>query len=534
MQHQDDHSDEAQYRLIIANSGGSATSAVATLTVYSALHAVTVPTDSIVAYQPNGGSSPGGEAVRFAIDESTSKYLNFGAANTGFIVTPSKGRTFVTVIRLYAANDAIERDPANSIFEGSNDGGTTWTLISSNAVAMPDTRNGSGLALDPLTLSVVQIRFTNTNSYSIYRWYQTVLKTPGTGLMQIGEVELLGTVDNRGLPFVSMPPTNTVAYLGTATQFYVGASGNPAPTYQWMKGTTALQNGGNISGATSSTLTINNLTSSDAGSYYVVVRNTQASVNSSTVTLTVISPMTDVTQPGDEIVGFGDQSGTLYTTSTNAANAIDNLDVKWQNGGSGFSTAAGFPPFQGPVGLIVKPTAGLGVRTNTLVTGLRLYTADANIERDPADFTLEGSNDDTTFKPIASGAFNLPFGRNNVSSSIDPVAQDMQEVLFSNIGTYTSYRITFNHVRNDSTANSLQFGEIELLGVVAGPNPTLTYSRGADGKLTLTTSIPGTLQSTTALKGASTQWVNEGPITGTVVITPSATDLVKLYRIVVP
>src|SRR5690606_2505525 len=101
---------------------------------------------------------------------------------------PVMGRSIVTAIRLYTANDASGRDPANSILEGSNDG-NTWTLIASNNITLPDGRNNGGLGLDPLTQPMRQIRFVNTNGYSLYRWYTTRVK--GTdALMQIGEVEL--------------------------------------------------------------------------------------------------------------------------------------------------------------------------------------------------------------------------------------------------------------------------------------------------------------------------------------------------------
>ena len=77
---------------------------------------------------------------------------------------------------------------------------------------------------------------------------------------------------------------------------------------------------------------------------------------------------------------------------------------------------------------------------------MRIFTADANTERDPADYTLEGSLDGNTFNAIAAGALSLPLDRNpNDGTAIDPLAQAFQEVSFSNYKTYPIYRVTFNN-----------------------------------------------------------------------------------------
>jgi len=54
---------------------------------------------------------------------------------------------------------------------------------------------------------------------------------------------------------------------GLTASFTVAATGTPAPTYQWRK------NGTNLSGATSATLTLTNVSAADAGSYDVIATN---------------------------------------------------------------------------------------------------------------------------------------------------------------------------------------------------------------------------------------------------------------------
>jgi hypothetical protein len=527
--------DDAEYRLVATDSAGSANSGVAVLTVLSALTDVTVPTDAVVVYQPNGGSFPGGEAPPNAINDNTTKYLNRGnGANplnvpVGFTVTPSAGRTIVSALRFYTANDADVRDPANSILEGSKDGGATWTLISSNALTLPAGRNAANLGLDPLTQNIRQLRFNNTNNYSSYRWYTTRVKG-ATDLMQIGEIEFLGVVDTADpSPFFVTQPTSVVAFNGSSASFNAFASGTPAPSVRWLKGTNgvyvALSDGGSISGSQSGNLSINPVSFGDASDFVCVATNASGSVTSSVVKLTVISTLTDITTPGDPITDFGDQSLGLYAGNP-AANAIDNLNsTSHRNGGSGPNTSAGFPPFGGPVGFVVTPSVG-----STLVTGLRFYTAADQPELDPANYVLEGSNNGgTSYSPIATGSLTLPLARADNAQIFDPTVQPVQEVLFANNGVYSSYRLTINNVRGPvNDADSMQIGEVELLGVTAVAQPVLSVSISG-GQLTISSSINGTLQSATNLTGTII-WVNEGPINGSVNITPAPGTPQKYYR----
>jgi hypothetical protein len=167
----------------------------------------------------------------------------------------------------------------------------------------------------------------------------------------------------------------------------------------------------------------------------------------------------------------------------------------------------------------------------TLVVGLRIFTADANPERDPADYVLGGSLDGTTFHGIAAGALSLPLDRNAGGYLIDPLMMAEEEIFFVNHQAYPIYRLTFNHTRNDNSANSLQVAEVQFLGVDASVAvPAVTLAPGTTpGTITITSSLPAELYSTTDL--ASGEWVDEGPITGSVTVTPNPTAPQKYYRV---
>lgn len=77
-------------------------------------------------------------------------------------------------------------------------------------------------------------------------------------------------------------PTDKVACVGSSVSFSIAATGSSL-TYQWRKGTVNLVNGGNISGATSATLTINPVSLTDVASNYNVVVSGACAPNDTSV-----------------------------------------------------------------------------------------------------------------------------------------------------------------------------------------------------------------------------------------------------------
>lgn len=140
---------------------------------------------------------------------ASSKYLNFGKTNTGFIVTPTQtDKTVVTGVQFTSANDAPERDPMTWALFGTDDTVTSaanswgdaenWTLIATGDTGL--TTNRSELA--PLAA------FANTDAYSSYRVVFTSLRDAGgANSMQVAEVQLFGSV---------VPEPATLALLAIA------------------------------------------------------------------------------------------------------------------------------------------------------------------------------------------------------------------------------------------------------------------------------------------------------------------------------
>jgi hypothetical protein len=94
-------------------------------------------------------------------------------------------------------------------------------------------------------------------------------------------------------PAIQTQPQSQTVTAGSNVQFSVTASGRPAVNYQWSFNGTA------ISGATSSSYSLSNAQSANAGVYTIAVSNVMGSKtsNAATLTVNVATPTTSV--PGD-------------------------------------------------------------------------------------------------------------------------------------------------------------------------------------------------------------------------------------------
>jgi sugar lactone lactonase YvrE len=84
-------------------------------------------------------------------------------------------------------------------------------------------------------------------------------------------------------PALTSQPISQTLSLGSTVVFSVAAVGSPLPSYQWSL------DGAPIVGATSSSLTINDATFANAGSYTCTITNPSGSVTSNAATLTLVT-----------------------------------------------------------------------------------------------------------------------------------------------------------------------------------------------------------------------------------------------------
>ncbi len=134
-------------------------------------------------------------------------------------------------------------------------------------------------------------------------------------------------------PAITTQPASQTVTAGASATFRVVASGTAPLSYQWRR------NGTNIAGATSATFVLSAVTTAEAGTYTVVVRNAAGSVTSAGATLTVtavaVAPRI-TTQPVSHTVVAG-----ANVTFSVVATGTTPLRYQWRKNGAAISGATG-------------------------------------------------------------------------------------------------------------------------------------------------------------------------------------------------
>lgn len=247
----------------------------------------------------------------------SASYLTAGPFNlTGVIDTRLQFQKWLNVSPWPAVKDTVEvsRD------------GTTWTTLWSNDFSETSAKTWTKVQSD--------ISKVADNQPAVYiRWGHQI--TSNVGVLacsgwNIDDVDILGVPGATAPSIVSQPQSQT-AEVGSTVVFSVGATGSPAPTFQWSF------NGAPIAGATSSSYTLTNLQIINAGAYAVTVSNRLGSVTSSVATLsgTALPPMI-IAPPTNLLVTAGENA-----TFTVAATGTPPLIYQWRRNGFPITGATG-------------------------------------------------------------------------------------------------------------------------------------------------------------------------------------------------
>ena len=278
---------------------------------------------SVTAISTNSGSMAGGTSVVITGTSLTAvSTVNFGTVSApSFTVNSDTQITAVAPAGAQAVVDIVVRSPggysstssadqfsyyATPIIAWSNPADIIYpTPLSSTQLTANATYNGaavagvytytpaSGTLLNPGT-QTLNVVFTpnNTTAYASANAFVTL------------------NVDNA--PTITTQPQSISAMAGTTANISVVATGFPPPSYQWYF------NGAPIAGATSATLTTNNVQAANAGNYTVFVSNNINSALSSVATLTVTYPASApvfTVSPTTTALTIG-TSATLTATAT--------------------------------------------------------------------------------------------------------------------------------------------------------------------------------------------------------------------------
>ncbi len=435
--------DAGTYTVVATNSAGSATSNGASLTVSAATTAPSITT------QPNSQSATPGGSVTFTAAASGNPAPTYQWRKDG---NPIGGATNATLtLNNVQAGDAGTYTvvATNSVGSATSNGAT---LTVSAATAAPSfTTQPSSQSTTPGS-SVTFTAAANGNPAPTYQWRKdgnaiggatnssltlNNVQTGDAGTYTVVATNSVGSATSNGAtltvsaapaaPAFTTQPQGQSATTGATVTFTVAASGNPAPTFQWLFGGTP------ISGATSATLTLTNVQLSAAGSYSATATNSQGSATSNSAALTVTGAIT-----------VGASRSQIATTGHNAAitaAAGAGSNLQWQvstNGGTTWSSLSEGGFYRGVRSRtleIIGATAAMNgyqyryinadnTATTTEVTTLNVATAFFPM---PASIVVDGSGNlyvsdasaNTIQKATSAGVVSLLAGTSGQAGTTD-------------------------------------------------------------------------------------------------------------------
>jgi alpha-tubulin suppressor-like RCC1 family protein len=170
-------------------------------------------------------------------------------------------------------------------------------------------------------------------------------------------------------PAITVQPVSQTVLAGSNVTFAVTATGAAPLSYQWYFGSTALADGGRISGSATNLLTISNLLGSDAGNYSVLVTNLVGSATSTGAVLTVLSPPVIQTQPVGRSVVLGQAASFSAVASgvTSYQWQLNNVDIPGATNSTYAISAAGTNDF-GVYHLVASNSLGIAVSADAVLT----------------------------------------------------------------------------------------------------------------------------------------------------------------------
>ncbi len=288
--------DAGQYSVVVTNDGGSVTSRTAVLTV----EAAQIP---VIQLQPAGATVEVGAAFSFDVYASSNAPITYqwykgnasipGAIYSSFYISEARladAGDYTAV--LSTAAGTVTTHPATLVVIPTKPPEIVLSPASASVVV------GTGFGLGGAVVSATPVTYQWTKDGvpipgAIYQDYSVASAMSGSaGVYRFIATNGGGSVtsDPATITVVPLPPPeppplfNQSVDLGHATSFG-GYYGGPGPvTYQWY------HNGQAVVGATDASYYIGSAEASDAGEYFIVVRNASGAATSNTIVLTVRNP----------------------------------------------------------------------------------------------------------------------------------------------------------------------------------------------------------------------------------------------------
>ncbi|MGB7219150.1 MAG: immunoglobulin domain-containing protein [Vicinamibacterales bacterium] len=392
-----------QYRAVATNSGGSATSLAATLTVNVAPAITTQPVSQTVA----AGSNTAFTVAASGTPTPTYQWqISTNAGTTWTNLTNTATYSGVTTVSLTVASVTVSLTGAQYRAVATSSAGTatstaaTLTVNAAPAITtQPTSQTVTAGANTSFTVAASGspaptyqwqlstdggASWTNLTNAAPYSGVTTATLTVTSATAGLTGAQYRAVATNSGgtatsnaatltvnvAPAITTQPTSQTVAAGSNTSFTVAASGTPTPTYQWQISTnggtswTNLTNTATYSGVTTTTLTVTNVTAGLSGAQYrAVATNSAGTATSTAATLTVNTAPAITTQPTNQTVAAG--SNTSFTV---AASGSPTPTYQWQvstDSGASWTNLTNAAPYSGVTTITLTVTSVTGSLTGT-------------------------------------------------------------------------------------------------------------------------------------------------------------------------
>jgi uncharacterized repeat protein (TIGR01451 family) len=499
-------SQAGNYLVVASNAAGSATSAVAQLTVLIPPQITTQPTNQTVVSGANlsfavnaSGTAPLAYQWWFNSTNAIGNNTNVLALNTvsptqaggyNVVITNAAGAVTSAVATLtVGVPPAVTNSPASlvvtqgqsaSFSVGTSGDAPLNYLWRFNAAPI------AGATTSGYLLAAANI--TNAGNYDV-----VVTNVYGAVTSAVAQLTVLVP------PSINSQPTNLTVAAGSDAVFQVNASGTAPLTYQWWFNST------NVVGADTNVLLISAAQMPQSGDYFVVITNSAGAVTSSVAQLSIGVPAGIAQQPASLTVTQG-QSASFGVVGS----GTDPLSYQWRfNGaplaggvGTNYLIASAGSANAGSYDVVVSNTYGSMTSSVSQLTVLIL----PSISTQPTNQTvvLGGA---VAFQVVAAGTGPLNYqwwfnSTNNVGGNTNMLG--LTNVQTAQAGAYTVV-VTNAAGAVTSSVASLTVGIPP--GILADP-AVLTVVQGQDAAFSVTAAGDAPLQY---------QWrFNTGPLFGAI------------------
>jgi hypothetical protein len=285
--------DAGIYSVIITNLSGAVTSSAATLTVID---------PPLITSQPVNVTNVAGSTVTFSVGVNSAAPVSYQWFKGG-IAIPNSSNASLTLTSISAT------DSGNYTVTVTNIAGTAISSAATLTVIAPPVITSQPASVTNIAGTTVILSVgVNSAAPVFYQWFKSGAALSGAnnasltvtnfsatyaGIYTVTVTNVAGTVTSSAAtltlltaPVITKQPMSLTNTAGTTATFTVGATGTAPLNYQWFKSGIAL------AGATSSSLSLAKVSSTNSGNYTVSVANPAGTVMSTVATLTVTSSTT--------------------------------------------------------------------------------------------------------------------------------------------------------------------------------------------------------------------------------------------------